>query len=78
VADAVSGRLRVVAPDGTISSLPVSSALALRQPARLAYHPRGWLYVADGPDRVTALSLAGMRLRSLDIAPLSKPPAKPM
>lgn len=71
IADASSGRVRVVAPDGTITSLAVPPGLGVQQPARLAYDPRGWLYVADAaPDRLTALPLAGGRARAV---PLTQP-----
>jgi GT2 family glycosyltransferase/sugar lactone lactonase YvrE len=70
VADASNGRVRVVAPDGTITSLAVPPGLGVEQPARLAYDPRGWLYVADAaPDRLTVLPLAGGRARAVPLTP---------
>ena len=68
IADSSNGRVRVVAPDGTITSLAVPAGLGLKQPSRLAYHPGGWLYVADGaPDRLTALSLNGGAARAVPL-----------
>ena len=68
IADASNGRVRVVAPDGTIASLAVPPGLGVQQPSRLAYDPRGWLYVADAaPDRLTALPLAGGRARAVPL-----------
>lgn len=68
IADSSNGRVRVVAPDGTITSLAVPPGLGLRQPSRLAYHPRGWLYVADAaPDRLAALSLTGGVARAVPL-----------
>lgn len=68
IADSSNGRVRVVAPDGTITSLAVPPGLGLRQPSRLAYHPGGWLYVADSaPDRLAALSLTGGGARAVPL-----------
>jgi sugar lactone lactonase YvrE len=68
IADSSNGRVRVVAPDGTISSLLFPPGIGLREPARLAYHPRGWLYVSDAADRITAVSVTGARIAAPAIA----------
>lgn len=59
IADYFNSRVRVVSPNGRIDSLPGGRALPVGAPSRVAYHPGGWLYVADTDrDRVTALPLA--------------------
>lgn len=70
-----NGRIRVVSPDGMISSLHVSTDGPSNQAPRLAYHPRGWLYVTDDPDRLTAFSLTGARPRMVR---LSATPRRPL
>jgi O-antigen biosynthesis protein len=67
IADVSNGRIRVVGPDGRISSLDIHPAPVLGKPARLAYDPRGWLYVAGSRDRIAAVSLhdAGGRHRTV-------------
>jgi hypothetical protein len=57
IADAANGRIRVVTPDGRISSLAIDRPPAFGRPARLAYDPRGWLYVAGSQERVAAVSV---------------------
>jgi hypothetical protein len=77
IADSSNGRVRVVAPDGTISSLSTGAGNApiFANPARLAYHSRGWLYVVDTKDKeVKALSLAGSGVKEI-LPPLPHPPA---
>lgn len=60
VADASNGRVRVITPDGTINSLALPDGAGIGSPARVAYHPRGYLYVAGpGRDALTAVSLLG-------------------
>jgi hypothetical protein len=50
--------VRVVGPDGVISSLTTGKAPVFGTPARLAYHSRGYLYVVDAHDKeVRALPL---------------------
>jgi GT2 family glycosyltransferase/sugar lactone lactonase YvrE len=57
VADSLNGRVRVVEPDGTISTL--GGQLRFVMPSRLTYHHSGWLYVKDASSSgVTAVSLA--------------------
>ena len=57
VADSLNGRVRVVEPDGTISTL--GGQLRFVLPSRLSYHHSGWLYVKDASSSgVTAVSLA--------------------
>jgi O-antigen biosynthesis protein len=57
VADSLNGRVRVVEPDGTISTL--GGQLRFVMPSRLTYHHSGWLYVKDASaSGVTAVSLA--------------------
>jgi hypothetical protein len=46
VADLGSGLVRLVTPDGRISTL--ATARRFVKPSRLAYHPIGWLLVKDG------------------------------
>jgi sugar lactone lactonase YvrE len=59
IADASVGRVRVVTPDGVITSLALPNALKIGKPSRVAYHPRGFLYVAGpGADALAAVSLA--------------------
>jgi DNA-binding beta-propeller fold protein YncE len=68
IADSSNGRVRVVAPDGTITSLSTGTGKApiFATPARLAYHSRGWLYVVDASDKeVKALSLAGSGVKEI-------------
>jgi hypothetical protein len=58
IADSSNGRVRVVGPDGVISSLTTGKAPVFGTPARLAYHSRGYLYVVDAHDKeVRALPL---------------------
>ena len=60
IADSLNGRVRVVSPDRTISTLAVGDAPVFVAPARLAYDPRGRLYVADARrNGVTAVTLSG-------------------
>jgi sugar lactone lactonase YvrE len=71
IADSSNGRVRVVGPDGIISSLTTGKAPVFGTPARLAYHSRGWLYVVDARDReVRALPIGG------SAAPPPLPPAR--
>ena len=54
VADYYNGSVRVVDGDGRISTL--GGARRFTAPSRLAYHPGGWLYVADASHNgVTAI-----------------------
>ena len=56
IADYYNGRVRVLSPDGTISSLLANREHAFGAPTRVAWSPRGWLYVADAlRGRVTAV-----------------------
>jgi GT2 family glycosyltransferase len=60
IADSSNGRVRVVGPDGLITSLATGKAPVFGTPARLAYHSRGWLYVVDARNKeVRALPLGG-------------------
>ena len=54
VADMLNNRVRVIGPDGRMTTVGAARILA---PTRVAYHPAGWLYVKDAsPDGVTAVS----------------------
>jgi GT2 family glycosyltransferase/DNA-binding beta-propeller fold protein YncE len=56
VADYYNGRVRVISPDGTLSSLLTKRDRAFGAPTRVAWSPRGWLYVADAlRGKVTAV-----------------------
>jgi hypothetical protein len=56
VADSLNDRVRMIDPAGAIST--VSGTLRVVAPARIAYHPAGWLYVKDGsPDGITAVAV---------------------
>jgi sugar lactone lactonase YvrE len=69
VADSLNGRVRVVEPDGTISTL--GGQLRFVMPSRLTYHHSGWLYVKDASSSgVTAVSLS--RPANLDFASASR------
>ncbi len=59
IADSSNGRVRVVTPDGTIGTLTLPDATRVGSPFRVAYHPRGYLYVAGaaGRDALTAVQL---------------------
>jgi DNA-binding beta-propeller fold protein YncE len=46
IADALNDRVRVIDPDGTITTL--AAAVPVVVPTRIAYHPAGWLYFRDG------------------------------
>lgn len=70
IADYFNSRVRVVGPTGRIDSLPGGRALPVGAPSRLAYHPGGWLYVADTDrDRVTALPLTPVAPRQANRRP---------
>jgi len=57
VADSLNGRVRVIEPDGSISTL--GGQLRFVMPSRLSYHHSGWLYVKDASSSgVTAVSLS--------------------
>jgi 16S rRNA C967 or C1407 C5-methylase (RsmB/RsmF family) len=57
VADSLNGRVRVIDPDGSISTL--GGQLRFVMPSRLSYHHSGWLYVKDASSSgVTAVSLS--------------------
>ncbi|MEQ1759845.1 MAG: glycosyltransferase [Vicinamibacterales bacterium] len=58
VADQGSSRIRLVRPDGTISTLTTGKQFI--RPSRLAYHPGGWLIVKDA----SADGLTAVRVRS--------------
>jgi GT2 family glycosyltransferase/sugar lactone lactonase YvrE len=69
VADSLNGRVRVVEPDGTISTL--GGQLRFVMPSRLTYHHSGWLYVKDASSSgVTAVSLS--RPAHLDFASVKR------
>ena len=56
VADSRNYRVRVVDPDGAITTL--AGSIPIVAPTRIAYHPAGWLYVKDGSQAgVTALTV---------------------
>jgi DNA-binding beta-propeller fold protein YncE len=55
VADLLNNRVRVIDRDGVIATLDGSERVLA--PARVAYHPAGWLYVKDAsPYGVTAVA----------------------
>jgi hypothetical protein len=57
VADSLNGRVRLIEPDGTISTL--GGQLRFVMPSRLSYHHSGWLYVKDAsPSGVTAVAVS--------------------
>jgi DNA-binding beta-propeller fold protein YncE len=57
IADSLNGRVRVLEPDGNISTL--GGQLRFVMPSRLSYHHSGWLYVKDASSSgVTAVSLS--------------------
>jgi 16S rRNA C967 or C1407 C5-methylase (RsmB/RsmF family) len=57
IADSLNGRVRVLEPDGNISTL--GGQLRFVMPSRLSYHHAGWLYVKDASSSgVTAVSLS--------------------
>jgi len=65
IADSLNGRIRVLDPDGAISTL--GGQLRFVMPSRLSYHHSGWLYVKDSSSSgVTAVSLS--RPAHLDFA----------
>ncbi|HEY7790594.1 MAG TPA: glycosyltransferase [Vicinamibacterales bacterium] len=56
VADYYNGAVRMVTPDGIIKHVDTGDRVSFGAPARIAYSPRGWLYVSDATrDRVTAI-----------------------
>ena len=65
IADFYNGRVRVVRPDGVIATLPGSVARPFGTPSRIAYNPRGWLYVTDASRHgVTAMAIPPSVARS--------------
>ena len=71
IADSLNGRIRIVDPEGVISTL--GGQLRFAMPSRLSYHS-GWLYVKDASSSgVTAVSLA--RPAHLDFAATPRRPA---
>ncbi|MDE3156288.1 MAG: hypothetical protein KGN76_14395, partial [Acidobacteriota bacterium] len=58
IADYYNGLLRAVGPDGIIRRVSTGPRITLGAPARIAYSPRGWLYVTDATrDRITAVAV---------------------
>lgn len=58
IADFYNGRVRVVHPSGVIEALRGSPPSQFGAPSRIAYNPRGWLYVTDASrDVVTAVAI---------------------
>lgn len=55
VADYFNGRVRVVTPDGLVSTL--GRARRFDAPSRLAYRAGGWLYVASDTGTITTVNL---------------------
>jgi GT2 family glycosyltransferase/sugar lactone lactonase YvrE len=57
VADSLNGRVRVIEPDGTMTTL--GGQLRFVMPSRLSYHHSGWLYVKDASSSgVTAVAVS--------------------
>jgi serine/threonine-protein kinase len=76
IADSLNGRVRVVEPDGTISTL--GGQLRFVMPSRLSYHHSGWLYVKDASSSgVTAVSLARPAHLDFAAAPARRSPGTP-
>jgi GT2 family glycosyltransferase/sugar lactone lactonase YvrE len=76
VADSLNGRVRVVEPDGTISTL--GGQLRFVMPSRLSHHHAGWLYVKDAsPSGVTAVSLSRPAHRDFAGVPPRRLPGAP-
>jgi hypothetical protein len=79
IADSSNGRVRVVTPDGLITSLALPNAMKIGSPSRVAYHPRGFLYVA-GADAgaLAAVSLAPpiVAARRTPTVPTVAPPTR--
>ncbi|MBL8141062.1 MAG: glycosyltransferase [Acidobacteria bacterium] len=76
IADSSNGRVRVVTPDGVINTLAIPNALKFGAPARLAYHPGGWLYIAgDQQNELAAVTLDG-RPASRARLPRTKAPVR--
>lgn len=75
IADYFNSCVRVVLPDGTIKSMGPETG-RVGAPSRLAYHPGGWLYVADTDrDRVTVLPVAKEARRTVP-PPAPRPAGK--
>jgi DNA-binding beta-propeller fold protein YncE len=72
VADYFNRRVRMVTPDGVMRPVPAASAVPVGAPSRVAYHPEGWLYVADTDrDRVTVLPLRAPDTTRRQVGPKS-------
>jgi GT2 family glycosyltransferase/sugar lactone lactonase YvrE len=72
IADSLNGRVRVIEPDGTISTL--GGQLRFVMPSRLSYHHSGWLYVKDASSSgVTAVSLSKPAYLDFAAAPRRSP-----
>ncbi len=65
IADSLNGRVRVLRPDGTVTTLGGSTE-RFTMPSRLAYHPAGWLYVKDSS--LVGVTTVAARLRTVMVS----------
>ncbi|HVB37104.1 MAG TPA: hypothetical protein VND92_01150, partial [Vicinamibacterales bacterium] len=76
IADYYNGLVRVVGPDGIIRRVSTGARITLGAPARIAYSPRGWLYVTDATrDRIAAVAVPKPAPAPRRAAPPRKRPA---
>jgi sugar lactone lactonase YvrE len=74
IADSLNGRIRVLRPDLTITT--VGGTNRFTTPTRVAYHPAGWLYVKDASHASVTMIPAPRLQEALATARVRRPPGK--
>lgn len=70
IADYFNGSVRMVTPDGVISTLGTPHQFVA--PSRLAYRPGGWLYVSNDRGEVTAINVSKSPSELASVARLAR------